>query len=419
MFALIDCNNFYVSCERVFDPRLEGKPVVVMSNNDGCAISRSNEAKALGIRMAEPVFMRKEFIKANQIICLSSNYTLYGDFSRRVMSIYEKFSPKIENYSIDESFLCFDAVPATKLQGIAEEILSTVRQWTGIPVCVGMGATKTLAKAANKLAKKLPSGILILDPNQNISDLLAQVPVKDVWGVGPQYSRWLTEHGVVNAKELRDADDKWIKQRMTVVGQRTVFELRGTSCIPLELVPPAKKNICFSRSFGRLLEDKQELREAISHYVSRASIKLRKDKLNAQVLQVFLETNPFREQDRQYRNAYTVELPVPTNFTPELAEHAQAAFEKIFRPGYRYKKVGILLLELVPEDTVQLGMFDTADRPRMAKLMAAFDAVNAKHGRFAASFAGGLIKEEWRPKYEKRSPHYTTRWDELAVAYAK
>lgn len=421
MFALVDCNNFYVSVERVFDPRLEGKPVVVLSNNDGCAVSRSDEAKALGIKMAEPIFGKRDLVEKAGVICLSSNYTLYGDMSRRVSAIYEQFTPAVEVYSIDEAFLDFSGFPEGgpgRLAGIAADIRRRVRQWTGLPVCVGMGATKTLAKLANGLAKQSRSGILILDPNQNGAAILDRVPVGDVWGVGPAYEIWLLENGVQTAKDLRDADERWIRGRMGVVGRRIVQELRGVSCIPMELVAPAKQNLCFARSFGRLLESESEMREAVSHYAARASWKLRRDGLLATRLQVFVETNPFRRQDRQYRNACTLELPVPTSFAPDIIGHALAGFGRIFRPGYKYKKAGILLLELVPEDTVQLGLFDAADREKSSRLMAAFDAVNRKFGRFTLNFAGGHIRDDWRPRYEMRTPRYTTRWDELPVARA-
>lgn len=420
MFALIDCDNFYVSVERAFNPRLEGRPVVVLSNNDGCAVSRSNEAKALGIKMGEPIFDRRDFVKAQGIVCLSSNYTLYGDMSRRVVSIYEAYSPRVENYSIDESFLDFAGFPVEKLRAVAEEIQQRVRQWTGLSVCVGMGRTKTLAKAANRLAKKAQEGgIRILDPNQSASKALEGIPVAEVWGVGPQYASWLAANGVLTAKDLRDANDLWIKGKMTVVGQRLVWELRGISCIPLELVAPAKKNLCFARSFGRPLESKEELQEAVSHYAARACVKLRRNRLHAQVLQVFLETNPFKPSDPQYRNAYTLDLPAPTHFSPDIIERARFAFEKIFRPGYRYKKAGILLMELVPEDTVQLGLFDSTDREKSARLMAALDSVNEKFGRFTLNFAGGHIKDDWRPRFGNRSPRYTTQWDELPIAWAR
>lgn len=419
MFALVDCDNFYVSCERVFNPKLKGRPVVILSNNDGCAISRSNEAKALGIKMAAPVFFMKEIIKKNGIVCLSSNYTLYGDMSQRVMNIYEQFSPQIEVYSIDESFLFFGGVQKSKLLDIALEIQQTVQQWTGIPVCVGMGATKTLAKAANKLAKKLLSGVLILDQNQNISASLEKLPVEDVWGVGGQYTKWLKENGVHTAKDLRDAEDKWIRQKMTVVGQRTVWELRGTSCIPMELVAPDKKAICHARSFGRLLDKKEEMQEALSLYASQAAFKLRRAGLVGRTLCVFLETNPFRSHDPQYRNSYTLDLPTPTNLTPEIVHYALEALGKIFRTGYKYKKVGIMLLELVPEATVQMGLFDTVDRNRSQKLMTALDAVNTKFGKFSLNFAGGAINEDWQPKFKFRSPRYTTQWEELPIALAR
>ncbi len=411
MFALIDCNNFYVSCERVFNPKLNGKPVIVLSNNDGCAVSRSNEAKSLGIKMGEPVFLRKDFIQQNKIICLSSNYVLYGDLSHRIQSIYENFSPRIENYSIDESFLDLSDVKSESIKEIALEIKNRVYKWIGIPVCVGIGSTKTLAKLANKLAKKTIEGVQILD-NSNYH-LLEKFPVADVWGIGRQYANFLMASGINTANELRNANENWVRQKMSIVGHRTVLELRGVSCINLELIKPEKKALCHARSFGKLLSEKDDLREAISHYATQAAAKLRREKLIARNLSVFIETNPHRKQDKQYRNSVTTELPVPTNFTPEILHYTLFAFEKIFRTGYNYKKVGILLMELVPECNIQMEIFDKVDRNKSANLMMALDAVNRRHGRYTLNFAGGFIKSDWQPSFKMRSPRYTTQWDEL------
>lgn len=414
MYALVDCNNFYVSCERLFRPHLEGKPVVVLSNNDGCAVSRSNEAKALGIEMAAPIFKYRDIVKRHNVICLSSNYTLYGDISRRVMSLFDLWTPDVEVYSIDEAFLYFDAHAATRLPEISSEIRTTIKDWTGIPVSVGIGPTKTLAKAASVIAKRSKAGSFILsDP-----EMLKDVPVEKVCGVGPRYSEWLIENGIDTAFDLRNANEKWIRQRMSIVGQRTVLELRGIPCIELETTPPVKKNMAFARSFGRLLEHEDELQESITHYAERLSAKLRASKLAARNLFVFLETNPFRTQDRQYRASEHAVFPVPTNFTPEFTRQALNLLKKIYRPGYKYKKAGLLALELVPEDQVQGELFDTVDRERASHLMTALDGVNARHGRDSLGFAAAHMRKDWRPRFEKRSERYTTQWYELPLVHA-
>ena len=419
MYTLVDCNNFYVSCERRFNPKLKHRPVVVHSNNDGCAVSRSEEAKALGIPMAAPIFKYRDIVKKHGVVCLSSNYALYGDISRRVMSVFEKWTPEVEVYSIDEAFLRFTGTQTiTGLEQVAKEIRSTVREWTGIPVSVGVGATKTLAKAGSKLAKRTESGVMILDPHQDIDPLLERLKVEDIWGVGRKYSRWLNDHEVHTALDFRNADEKWIRQKMTVVGHRTLMELRGTDCIPMELNPPNKKTLCHARSFGKLIETQSEVAESVANYAEQAAYKLRREGLAAQNISVFLETNPFRTQDPQYRAAKTIELPVPTNFTPEIVRYALAALERIFKPGYKYKKAGVLLLELVPEGQAQGELFDTVNRERTKSLMTAMDGVNGKHGRDTLGYAGGRMRKGWKPRFEKKTGSYTTQWDGLLVALA-
>jgi len=417
MYALVDCNNFYVSCERAFNPKLAGKPCVVMSNNDGCAVSRSNEAKQLGIKMGQAMFLVKDLIKKHGIICCSSNYTLYGDMSQRVMSIYERFTPNVEVYSIDEAFLKFRSLPISRFYEIAERIKETVVQWTGIPVSVGFGATKSLAKIANKLAKKSSTGIEVIDPDHDNSPYLEKIPVEDVWGVGRQHSKWLWGNGIFSARQLRDADEKYIRDKMTVVGQRIVLELRGTPCIPLELQPPDKKSVCYARSFGKLLETCDEMREAISHYASEAAFKLRKEGLIAENISVFIETNPFREQDRQYQRSACLEFPIPTNASNTLVAYALRGLERIFKAGYKYKKSGVLLTGLVPQEFQQQNIFMSAN-DKETQLMTALDAVNKKHGRHALNLAGGSISEGWKPKFLAKSRKWTTQWDEIPVAYA-
>jgi DNA polymerase V len=408
MYALVDCNNFYVSCERIFQPHLIGKPVVVLSNNDGCAVSRSNEAKALGIKMAGPIFMQKELVKKHNIVCLSSNYTLYGDISRRVMSLFDRWTPDVEIYSIDEAFLKFGPRDIPRLPAIAEEMRSIIHQWTGIPVSVGIGATKTLAKAASVLAKR-GAGFFVLDNPEH----LKQVPVGKVWGVGHKYSEWLIENDVHTAFDLRNSNEQWIKKRMSIVGHRMVLELRGQPCIDLEHTPPARKNMAYARTFGKLLESKDEMAESVTHYAERIAAKLRKHKLAAQNIVVFLETNPFRGQDRQYRAQANMPFPVPTSYTPELVGKAMELFERIYRPGFKYKKAGVLLLELVPESQVQGQLFDVVDRFKSKNLMSALDGINARHGRDTLGYAGAHVRKGWKPRFEKRTERFTTQWDEL------
>lgn len=418
MFALVDGNNFYVSCERVFQPRLEGKPVVVMSNNDGCAVSRSNEAKALGIKMAQPMFLSKDLIKAHKIVCLSSNYTLYGDMSRRVVQTLNQFTPDVEQYSIDESFLGFLESNPLKLSALGLEVRTKVKRATGIPTCIGFGPTKTLAKIANKLAKKLPNGVLVIDTKQNYRELLAKVAVEEVWGVGRQYAEWLTDHGIHTALDLHNAPEALIRKKMTVVGQRLVQELRGISCLPLELIPPVKKEICFARSFGKLLESKEEILQAISNYAFQASTKLRSNHLITSKCIVFIETNGFRVNDPQYQRSISFSFQVPTNHAPSLIQGAVKAMESIYRVGYKFKKAGILCLDLVDENTVQQSLFEQPDHFAERRLMAAMDSVNQKYGRFAMTLAGGFISKEWRPKFESKTHRWTTCWEELPKAIA-
>jgi DNA polymerase V len=354
-------------------------------------------------------------IKKHGVICLSSNYGLYGDMSQRVVSLYQEFTPDVEVYSIDEAFLKFHSMPVSKLEGIAAAIREKVLSHTGIPVCVGMGLTKSLAKAANKLAKKSSSGVLVLDPSRDNSNWLEQIPIGDVWGVGRQYSKMLMANGILTARHLRDVDEKWIRQKMTVVGHRLVQELRGVSCIPLELVAPDKKALCHARSFGKLLETKDELREAVSHYAAQAAFKLRMEGLIAGNIHVFVETNPHRTQDRQYQNCAYLEFPMPTNHTNTVVAYALKGLEIIFREGYKYKKAGVMFMGLVPQAFQQQNLFESPD-PKEFKLMDALDAVNRKHGRYTLALAGGSSSQGWKAKFESKSRKWTTNWNELPIA---
>ncbi|MHB9029621.1 MAG: Y-family DNA polymerase [Candidatus Latescibacterota bacterium] len=414
LFALVDCNNFYVSCERVFDPRLNGKPVVVFSNNDGCVVARSNEAKELGIPAGIAAFKIDHLFKSGQVLAFSSNYTLYGDLSRRVMDTLTQFTPHIEVYSIDEAFLDFTGFerPEMRLSEYGRLIRTTVKKWTGLPVAVGIGETKTLAKVAQRIAKKKPGGVLNLAGSPYIDDALARTAIEDVWGIGGSHSKLLRGHGIENALQFREAETGWVRKHMGVVGVRMVLELQGTSCMELEMVRPAKKCITVSRSFGKLINDFEGMCEAVSHYAARAGEKLRREKLAAGALMIFVMTNRFRDEP-QYSNSSTIELPVPTDSTDELTAYALRCLRSLYRKGYRFYKTGIILSDLVPANQVQTDLFDTVDRDKSKRLMQALDEVNFRYGAGMLAFAAAGIKRPWKTKFNRKSPRYTTRWDEL------
>jgi len=413
IFALVDCNNFYVSCERVFNPKLEDKPVVVLSNNDGCIISRSNEAKALGIKMAVPFFEVRDLIQKAGVQVYSANFTLYGDLSRRVIDTLAQFTPEYEVYSIDEVFLNLSGFERAGLTGYARQIVATVKQWTGIPISIGIASTKTLAKLANRLAKKRPElgGVMdwtaVFDPEKELS----QIDVRDIWGIGPSNERKLKEWGLHTVLQLRDADDKWILKRMGVVGQRIVFELREISCLPLEMVRSPRKSVVCSRSFGKPVENLKELKEAVAEFTSQAAETLREDRLSTGCLTVFFITRPHSEQ-AQTRSS-TVELPVATDSTPELIRHALQETEKIFFPGGVFKKAGVVFSGLVPASEAQADIFDNQNRGRSKRLMGALDDLNARLGTGALRYAAAGLVQSWRMKSSHRSKRYTTRWNEL------
>ena len=415
LFALVDCNNFYVSCERVFNPRLEGKPVVVLSNNDGCVVARSNEAKELGIPAGIAAFQIEHLIRSGQVFAFSSNYTLYGDLSRRVMEILARFTPEVEVYSIDEAFLDLSGFPDRDMTAYGREIRATVRKWTGLPISVGVGETKVIAKIAQRIAKKSPAtgGVLNLAGSPFLDDALARTAVEAVWGIGRSHTKFLTRNGILTALDLRGADLAWVKKHMGIVGVRLAEELRGKSCLSLELARPAKKAITVSRSFGRLVTTLEGMCEALSLYTIRAAEKLRSGRLAAGAMMVFLMTNRFRDEP-QYSNSATIEFPVPSDATDELIAYALRCLRGIYRKGYRFYKAGVILAGLVPSNQIQLDLFDTRDRNRDRRLMRALDTVNARMGAGALTFAAAGIERPWKTKFNKRSPRYTTRWEELA-----
>jgi DNA polymerase V len=411
VFALVDCNNFYASCERVFNPSLEGKPVVVLSNNDGCVVARSNEAKVLGIGMGVPAFEVESIIKKHNVEVFSSNYTLYADMSSRIMETLSTFTPDIEIYSIDEAFLNLAGFKFP-LDEYGRRIQQTVKKSTGIPVTVGIGSTKTLAKVAGKIAKKSAKaqGVLDLTDSPYLGKALAGLPVEKVWGVGIKTAIKLKRAGIKTAFDLSKADIGWIRNKFGIVGVRTIYELKGVSCYPLEENPPLRKSIMVSRMFGRDVETLEELKEAIASYAARAGEKLRFEKLAAEFMTVFVTTSRFIKN--KYFNSHTTEFPVATSDTRELIKASLLCMERLYRKGFIYKKAGLSLSGLIPEQLIQGNLFDNIDRRKAGRLMRAVDAVNTRLD-CPIWWAAEGISQPWHVKFKRRSCRYTTRWDEL------
>jgi DNA polymerase V len=378
--ALIDVNNFYVSCERVFNPALNGHPVVVLSNNDGCVVARSEEAKALRIRMGQPVFELKQLIRQHRVQVFSSNYALYGDMSARVMNTLQQFAPSVEVYSVDEAFLEADGMPSVDLCTWGADIRHTIRQWTGLPVCVGIAPTKVLAKLANRMAKKDPisQGIRLLDgPN----DALRTIEVGDVWGIGRQYAALLQRHGIMTAYDLARANDAWVQRHLTIVGLRIKKELQGQPCIELEADIPHKQHIGTSRSFREPRTSIAALSEAVADFSARCGEKLRAQGSRAALVTVFVQTNHFAEQEAQYARSYTVTFSAATDSTLLIIHAAQYALKQIFKSGFKYKKAGVLLGGLShPQAGVQGHLFPVADQDKHSRLMETMDRINARFG---------------------------------------
>ena len=414
MFALVDCNNFYASCERVFRPDLNGRPVVVLSNNDGCIIARSNEAKELGIKMGEPAFKIADFLTEKQVTVFSSNYVLYGDLSHRVMNTLGRFTPELEVYSIDEAFLNLTGL-TVDWEEYARIIRQTVGRQVGIPVSVGIAPTKVLAKVANHRGKKIPgqNGICVLDTPRKIGEALETFEVGEVWGIGRQYRKLLNSINVYTAGDFLQLDDDWVRRKMTVVGLRVKKELAGISCLELELIPPAKKVICTSRSFGHDQTALEPIEEAVATYAARCAEKLRRQQSCAGMLMVFLHTNSFKEDEPQYAKNLVCKLPVPTNSTIELIHYTSAALRAIYKKGYRYKKAGVIVMEIVPEDRIQGSLFDCVDREKQATVMRKLDEINGKYGRDTLKVAAQGLGQKWKLRQEKLSPCYTTRWQDI------
>ena len=388
--------------------------MVVLSNNDGCVIARSDEAKALGIPMGLPAFKLADLLKAHPIEVFSSNYTLYGDLSARVMMTLTQWAPTVEVYSIDEAFLDLTGISTDALTPYGQTLRTTVHQWTGIPVSIGIAPTKTLAKLANRLAKRSPQGVVALTITSEIDATLACTRVEDIWGIGPGYTKRLKAQDIRTALQLRNVHDRWVRQLLGVVGLRIVWELRGTSCLPLELCPPPKQSLMVSRSFGRPITVLSEMREAVATYMTRAAEKLRRAQRAAGVLTVFLMTNRFTDEPH-YANSVTIPLPVATQDTAELIRYALRGIEQLFREGYRYQKAGVIVTSLVPAHQVQTHLFDQHDRKRSQRLMAALDAINTQWGAGTVRYAAVGLRPQWIMRCGHHSPRYTTRWEELVV----
>lgn len=420
-FALIDGNSFYCSCERVFDPSIAKRPVIVLSNNDGCAVARTAEAKIVGIRMGEPYFKIRDLCRDNGVAVYSSNYTLYGDMSARLNTIYRQWARDVEIYSIDESFLDMTDIRPADRATFGRDLRSTVQQWTGIPTCLGIGPSKTLAKFANHIAKKNPElgGVCDLTDAAVRQNWLDRVEVGEVWGIGAASQRKLFGLGIKTAGDLARMDARLARSLMSVVGERTVLELQGISCLPLEDVPPQRKGCAVTRSFGTPVTDLAGMLEAVAAYAIRAAEKLRRHGLETTHMAVFMHTSPFNQKDKPYSAQTTVHFPEASNDTFDLIRIAQTGARKIFRDGYRYAKAGIIMNDLVPAQSQPRPLFDARDRDQSERLMTALDAINGKYGRGSLIPASAGIKRDWQTKFDYRSPRYTTNIKELPIAVAR
>ena len=415
VFALIDCNAFYVSCERVFNPKLNNRPVVALSNNDGCIISRSKEAKALGIKMGVPLFKVKDIVEKEKVVVFSSNYTLYADMSRRVMNIISSSSPYTEIYSIDEAFVELSSLPID-YESYAHQLRQTILQHTGIPVSIGIASTKTLAKVANHKAKKDDSlnGVCSLVNYNNIDQILELTEVGDVWGVGRRLSKKLINHGIHNAKLLKNCSDSWIRKMMSVNGLKTITELRGISCIPLEEYSMTRKSCCTTRSFGKLLTNLEDIEQAVTTFARRAAERIRSESLAASCVSVFVRTNPFDKKSAYYSNGASRTLSHPTHDSITIIETSLLLTKRIFKDNYQYKKAGVLLSGLCDESEIQETLFEK-NYNQNSDLMSAVDAINYRYGRDTLQMASECKVGNWRQKRENCTRNYTTQIDRLLL----
>jgi len=414
--ALVDCNNFYVSCERIFRPDLNKVPVVVLSNNDGCVVSRSNEAKALGVRMGQPWFECKALAEQHGILALSSNYALYADMSNRIMQILCDYAPRSEVYSIDECFVDLTGMP--RLREVSYAMRERVGRWTGMPVCVGIGPTKTLSKLANHVAKKHPRSKGVFNYNAlteaQKTKLLTQLPVSEVWGVGRKLTQRLAAHGIATVQDLRVAHTPTLRAEFGVVIEKTQRELQEVACIDFQQEVPDKQQIISSRSFGNAVTELPVLKDALSLFVANACAKLRKQNSQAALIQVFLQTNRFRKDQPQYMPCLAVPLPRPTHDTLEVNRWADVLCERMYKPDYAYKKAGIVLSEISPVTHQQADWIEP-DMLSNDKLMQVLDGLNQRYGRGAVTVSTQGAYKEWQMRQERKSPNYTTCWEDVPV----
>lgn len=414
MFALVDCNNFYASCQRAFEPHLRNKPVVILSNNDGCVIARSNEAKALGIPMGAPAFEYKTLFEQNNVSVYSSNYALYGDMSSRVMNILARYSPEIEIYSIDEAFLKFKGFELFDLDQLGLDMQRTVTKGTGIPVSIGFAPTKALAKVANKIAKKYPErtqSVYAIDTEEKRIKALKWTKIEDVWGIGRKHTKRLQAKNIHNAYQFTQLSDDWIRKEMAVVGLRLKHELEGKPTLDLE-EPKNKKMIATTRSFEKAMTKLEDISERVATYTASCSEKLRKQGSHCNMIMVFVQTNYFRKDQPQYSRNIVINTDFPTNSTIELNHYAQVGLKAIFREGYHYKKAGVIVMGLTPNNETQLSLFNTSN-PKHQPLMSVIDKMNKSYGTNKIKFANQSLGRQWKMKQEKLSKSFTTRIDEI------
>ncbi len=428
LWGLMDCNNFYASCERIFRPDLQERPIVVLSNNDGCIVARSAEAKALGIPMGIPEFKARPILKKHNVAIFSSNYALYGDISQRVMDTAETITPYVEQYSIDEAFLPFNGAILANVHQVAHELRQRILTWTGITVSIGLGPTKTLAKLANHLAKK-GSGIFTFPTNKNKQDhLLSNIPVQDVWGIGHRHTAKLRMHGVYTAKDLRDKDNLWIKKQLSITGLHTAMELRGIACMA-EDMPTPRKTLASSRSFGVKIYNKSDLSEAISSFAANAATRLRRENLLARSIAVYIRSSRHGQDNHinNYSKTINISLTQPTNNTKEFLQASMHGLNLAFKKGVAYAKAGVMLHDICPAHAYQPSLLNILDhahekaQEKSQKLMSTLDAINNRFGRHTLKYASeGIDKQAlWRMRQKHLSPKFTTNWDTLPIALCK
>jgi len=417
MFALVDCNNFYASCERVFQPQFRNTPIAILSNNDGCVIARSDEAKKLGLPMGAPAFKYKQFFKENSIEVFSSNYPLYGDMSSRVMSILRQFSPDVEVYSIDEAFLVLNTIENDNLNKLGHEMRNRILQWTGLPTCVGIAPTKALTKISNKIARKFPKetgGIFVINSEEKRIKALKWTKIKDVWGIGRQLQKRLTQQNIKTAYDFTQLSDAWVKNNFSITELNLKKDLEGITTLTLEDDHPVKKSIATTRSFENTYTDINDIKERVATFANSCAEKLRKQNSNCNILLVLLQGNRFEETSQSYKNSTTIVLPHSTNSSLTVVNYATKAIETLYKKGIKYKRAGVIVTELVPTDNHQLDMF-ARENPKHQPLMKAIDDLNNKYGDQKLKLANQDLGKTWKMRQEHLSKQYTTQFNEILI----